>query len=116
MNEEWSIKLRERRSWRAPLGLALCCGLTMYGCLAQVDGMEEEAGEVVDELAISGVHFQANLGKQYLGAQNNGGGAVNATATQARTACKALRRCALDLSLVPLSSMRSAGMVQQCMC
>ena len=86
MKEESTIRQRDahRASWRSRLGVALTCSLTVAACIAQVDGVDDERGESEQALAISGVHFQTNIGKQFLGAQNNGGGAVNATATQAR--------------------------------
>jgi chitinase len=71
---------------RAGLGvLALALlGIASAGCVAEVSTDDPEYDEAEQELLVPDVHFRTVLGSRYLGAQNNGGGAVVATATTAR--------------------------------
>jgi hypothetical protein len=71
---------------RAGLGvLALALlGIASAGCVAEVSTDNPEYDEAEQELLVPDVHFRTVLGSRYLGAQNNGGGAVVATATTAR--------------------------------
>lgn len=66
--------------------LALLLAASGIGCGAAVpEASDEVAGESTDALTFSGVTLQTVLVPRYVGAQNNGGGAVIATATTAQT-------------------------------
>jgi hypothetical protein len=67
------------RTWGAALALLSC---TAISCGRAPSG--EDLGSAGDALTLPGVSFQTVLGGQYLGAQNNGGGAITAVASSAR--------------------------------
>ena len=62
--------------------LLLAVSLSFAACGANPDGSSPVVSQ--EALTLSGVSFQTALGGKFLGAQNNGGGAVNATATVAQ--------------------------------
>ncbi len=62
--------------------LLLATALSTWGCSgAETSDVVENKLEAV---TIGGVHFQTVLSGQYVGAQNNGGGSINATANTAQ--------------------------------
>ncbi len=67
---------------------ATCAVLSFTSACAPVegspDGLEDVTEAAASPLVFSGVSFKTVLGGRFLGAQNNGGGAVNATATTAQ--------------------------------
>ena len=66
-----------------PLGL-ICAPLALGGC---IDRSATGAGArgAIEIATLPGVTFQTVLGGMHVGAENNGGGAVNATASTAQT-------------------------------
>ncbi|WNG27126.1 hypothetical protein F0U62_26275 [Cystobacter fuscus] len=67
---------------------AACSALVLTGACSPVnsssDGQDDFMESASSPLLISGVSFKTVLGNRYVGAQNNGGGAVIATATSAQ--------------------------------
>jgi hypothetical protein len=71
--------------WFGCVGRVLLAAVPLSLVACGSDGRAPEGTAVsAQSLSISGVHFQTVQGGQYLGAQNNGGGAVNATAVLAQ--------------------------------
>src|SRR5688572_27917581 len=71
---------------RAGLGvLALgFLGIASTGCVSEVSTEAPDYDGTEQQLLVPDVHFRTVLASRYLGAQNNGGGAVVATATAAK--------------------------------
>ncbi len=74
------------RSHRAlPVLRAVCAGLLLTNACAPAGGLPEDTAQETtasaQALVLGGVSFKTVLGGRYVGAQNNGGGAVTATAT-----------------------------------
>lgn len=77
------------RLQRSKLSLrAACSALLLTGACGPVspspDGQDDMTEAASSALLLSGVSFKTVLGSRYVGAQNNGGGAVTATATSAQ--------------------------------
>jgi chitinase len=65
--------------------VALALFSSFFGaCLGQVGTEEDAADQSENALTTSGIHFKTVLGNSFVGAKNNGGGAVVATATVAK--------------------------------
>ncbi|MET0406199.1 MAG: hypothetical protein ABW123_27520 [Cystobacter sp.] len=67
---------------------AACSALLLSGACAPVgespDGLDDMAGAAESPLRFSGVSLKTVIGGRFVGAQNNGGGAITATATAAQ--------------------------------
>ncbi|WP_239014456.1 fascin domain-containing protein [Archangium violaceum] len=67
---------------------AACSALLLSGACTPVssspDGQDDETEAASSPLLTSGVSFKTVLGNRYVGARNNGGGEVSATATVAQ--------------------------------
>src|SRR6266699_1407271 len=69
---------------RIPRAAAPWVALAIAGCTLPAASDHDLEG-ASQTLAIAGVNFQTTLQNRFVGAQNNGGGAVIATATTARS-------------------------------
>src|SRR5689334_17507510 len=74
---------RAARTTRSLYSLLACAGALLAACSeASLDYPDLDSS--VDELVVANVSFRTVIGQRYIGAQNNGGGLIVATATQAQ--------------------------------
>jgi hypothetical protein len=70
--------------WKARLSRLACMLVLLVSGCGEANGFYPGLDGSADELVVSGVTFKTVLGQRFVGAQNNGGGAVIATATAAQ--------------------------------